>query len=364
MIALALVLLAAQASEPSREERVLELLQRIRPRANGFYALARFEVRTTPLGSGALGFPRYGVLCSGLDEGTIDGARARALARELFAIYGLEVVPDLPLGGEGGLALIDGVAYPAKLGFELRGCSVRATGAQALREHADAELDAGELEWLGSQGFRLHVADVTEYRRIAGDEFSPTLAWLAGLARFLNEHTDGEDVELGGLLFEREGTWAWPADAAAVAVAGAHVTDRGGDWLELTVERGCTIAFASTAAGWGPPETEAFLRPPAEPAPLQGSTRGAPSVILLDVVVDPLPSAAPGTEPEVRLRVRQRDRVRESPSFAVFLTRDFDLAEPFEVELELAPGRYLVQGPARLGAARLDVPREGAPAPR
>lgn len=77
------------------------------------------------------------MLCSGLDDGTFDAGRARALARELFAIYGVEVVPDVPRRDGERSALIDGLAFPAKLGFELRGCGVRETRGEALPKHED-----------------------------------------------------------------------------------------------------------------------------------------------------------------------------------------------------------------------------------
>lgn len=52
--------------------------------------------------------------------------------------------------------------------------------------------------------------------------------------------------------------------------------------------------------------------------------------------------------------------VREGRGSTLFLTSSFDLGEPFSVELELGPGRWLFTKPARLGAAR----REQTPAPR
>jgi hypothetical protein len=44
--------------------------------------------------------------------------------------------------------------------------------------------------------------------------------------------------------------------------------------------------------------------------------------------------------------------VHECHSFVAFLPREFDLARPFVLELELSPGRYSFHGgPARIGAA-------------
>jgi hypothetical protein len=362
MIALVLALLCAQSPEPTREERVLELVERIRPAWYTQYGNARFQAQPAPLGDGTVFLPRFGVHCANSDDGTFDDGRARALARELFAIYGLETVRDVPLHDGERAAVVDGIAYPSKLGFELRGQGVSEMRGVARPEPDETALDARDHAWIAAQGFRLHVADVDDHRQVAGDGFTATLAYLAGLVHFLDAATAGEDVDLGGLLFEREGTWAWPVDEAVAGCADARVTDRRGRSLDLTVVRPCTLAFASTTAAWGPPEPAVFLAEPEELLPLRGSTRGAPAVIRFDVVADPLPTAS--RMPEVRLRVRQGARVRESAALTVFLTRDFDLAEPFEVELELAPGRYLVQGPARLGAARLDGRHESAPAPR
>lgn len=54
---IALALLALQAGEPTREERVLELVERIRPPWGGFYASARFAARPAPLGAGTVFVP-------------------------------------------------------------------------------------------------------------------------------------------------------------------------------------------------------------------------------------------------------------------------------------------------------------------
>jgi hypothetical protein len=61
--------------------------------------------------------------------------------------------------------------------------------------------------------------------------------------------------------------------------------------------------------------------------------------------------------PELRLRFRQRldgsTLERESPSNCLFLPSAAELTEPFELEIELAPGRYVL-GQVHLGtAARL-----------
>jgi hypothetical protein len=52
----------------------------------------------------------------------------------------------------------------------------------------------------------LHVADVAAYGGSL-DRCTPLLAYLASVVRFLNDATHGEDVELGGVLFEREAVW-------------------------------------------------------------------------------------------------------------------------------------------------------------
>jgi hypothetical protein len=255
MIALVLALLCAQSPEPTREERVLELVERIRPAWYTQYGNARFQAQPAPLGDGTVFLPRFGVHCANSDDGTFDDGRARALARELFAIYGLETVRDVPLHDGERAAVVDGIAYPSKLGFELRGQGVSEMRGVARPEPDETALDARDHAWIAAQGFRLHVADVDDHRQVAGDGFTATLAYLAGLVHFLDAATAGEDVDLGGLLFEREGTWAWPVDEAVAGCADARVTDRRGRSLDLTVVRPCTLAFASTTAAWGPSPT-------------------------------------------------------------------------------------------------------------
>jgi hypothetical protein len=79
------------------------------------------------------------------------------------------------------------------------------------------------------------------------------------------------------------------------------------------------------------------------------ATRGTPSVLYLHG--EALTSAA-GVRPDLRLRFRQRlegsTLERESPSNILFLPSAAELTQPFELELELAPGRYVL-GPIHLG---------------
>ncbi len=358
MLALLLALLLALAQTPAetREERVLALLQGLaRP---GNYGRAAFVAVTSPPGAGPVLVPEVVTLCANSDCGTFDDARARRLARELAEIFGLELVTDALLAEGDRSVELDGLDRTGRIAFELRGRGNFETFGAALPEPAEAALDPAEIVWLTSRGTRVHVADVETYRNCDGDEFTPTLAYLAGLTRFLNACTEGEDVELGGLLFEREATWGWPSSAALDPPSGIHAAG-GGDVLTLVVERAGKLSIACrgtpdldlpTPVFFGrAPDSEARRRARS----LSGSTRGAPSALVVPAQGYPL--SGNGPEPEFVLRLRQQregaEFVHEARSFTLFAPSAFDLAQPFELEFELAPGRYTFWGPARLGAA-------------
>jgi hypothetical protein len=260
--------------------------------------------------------------------------------------------------------LLDGLVSEPKLGFKLRGRGELAMGSDGMPEHEDTALDESELAWLRAEGYELYVSDVGRYRNWDGDEFTAMLAWVGSIVGFLNDNTAGEDVALGGLLFEREATWPWPVDDVLTRADDVEVADRGqgaqAHTFDLLVRRPTVLTIPCAGPGDldAPLRLSAFMPEENVPGPIRGSTRGATSVLLFRAGAHALPDAESRARPDMVLRVRQqhegRELVRESRTFTLFLPSHFDLADPFVVELELAPGRYSFYGPARLGAARLE----------
>jgi hypothetical protein len=73
------------------------------------------------------------------------------------------------------------------------------------------------------------------------DEFTPILAYIAGVVRFLDSVTEGEDVRLDGLLTSCERGWSLPAWELEEKVE--HVTARG--WRsELEIAAPTTIRLS------------------------------------------------------------------------------------------------------------------------
>jgi hypothetical protein len=357
VLALPVLLSLGQDPASAREERVLALLAEVHRSGSYRYSQVVFESVEPPLGEGPVVLPRISVPCGNSDTGTFDDARVRALATELCRIYGLAVENERREVEGTKSVVLDAFDPVARVGFELRGHGCPETLCSGLPEDPADALDAAEYEWLASRGVRLHVADVAPYRGY-GDEFTPTLAYLAGLVRFLNRVTGGEDVNLDGLLFEREA--AWPV--RFVAAEGVRVRPGWlGDGRELLVDRPATLTFtcrglpdlgtAPTRDTWG------FFETP-ERALEHGqlrSSHGAPSVLYLDG--EALRPAPGEPEPMVRLRLRQEldgvELVRESRSLALFLTSEFELTRPFQLEVQMARGRYTL-GEFRIGAAALE----------
>jgi len=364
MFSLLLVVALAQADAPSRAERVLQLLSEVSQSRSGYYADTIFETVKPPLGSGPVLVPRVAlVMCADRDHFALEDERARQLGRELFAIYGLAPEADHREAEGAHAVVVDGLDTVAGLGFELRG-RLRPPTEDALAGRTDwweevepeepaLALDADEYAWLGACGIRLHVADIEAYRGSL-ERFTPMLAYLASLVRFLNDVTAGEDVELGGLLFEREAVW----EPRFVARDGVRIESGSGAGIELVVERATTLTLACRGLADLQPaperDTWGFYETPDETLRRRDfrATRGAPSALYLKggAVAD-IPG---GPRPDFRLRFRQRvdgsSVERESHGAPLFLPSAVELTEPFELELELAPGRYVV-GAIHLGTA-------------
>jgi hypothetical protein len=131
-----------------------------------------------------------------------------------------------------------------------------------------------------------------------------------------------------------------------------------GAGLELVVERTTTLTLSCRGRAdlQAAPErdTWGFYETPDETLRRRDfrATRGAPSVLYLkgEAVAD-IPG---GPRPDFRLRFRQRVDgsavERESHGAPLFLVSSVELTEPFELELELSPGRYTFRS-VHLGTA-------------
>lgn len=260
-------------------------------------------------------------------------------------IYGLNPTAASDVGDGKWGARIDGLDPSARIGFELSGLGCMETWCNPADEPPSLALDVEEARELARQGFRLHVAEVARYRS-AGDRFTPTLAYLAGLVRFLNRVTDGEDVVLDGLLFAREREGRLP-----IELLSSDAVTRTGRLEELAVRESTTFEVVLTGLDFGARrsgrelfESEEDRLARVAQAQSMSTTHGAPSVLLLDGYSSGL--SPQDVAPTPRLRVSQVssgvERVMESHSWALFLGSDFDLMRPFDLELELAPGRYSI----------------------
>jgi len=342
--------LFAQPRVETREERVLAMLRELEHEAGSFrYLDATFAPwKQDGRGPGQL-VASYFIFCS-TSSREIDDARFRELGLRTLRIYGLEPERDATWSDARVLGRIDGLDVRTQIGFELRGRSAPETRVVITESETDF-LDDQELAHLRSSGVRLFVAESARYTD-DDDGFTPALAFVADLVRFLNGVTEGEDVDLGGLLFEREASWVWPLQP----VDGMRV-ESGRYGPVLLVDRAVTVTIPCSGwADFGPPRGRSH-------SPLAGgaveprapSTRGAPSVVVVHFAITALDEGAP--RPAFRVRYRQShgrsdELVHETSSMVAFLPSAFDLAQPFVLELELSPGRYSIHGgAARIGAA-------------
>ena len=228
-----------------------------------------------------------------------------------------------------------------------------------------------ESKRLADAGWRIFVANVGEFPLMDSDQFTPTLAFLGGLAEHLSRVTEGEDVDLSGLLFAKTLYHRLPElTVVGAAPAPPHLVSR---YFQMDVREPTTFRLSVPGRDAGFPfaplprdtdpatESDALRKALAAGPDFPGRTRGAPSVLCFDAYRDAGTSAsAPSNghvpSPFAALRVLQtssdgRELRCETAAANVFLSSDFDLSRPFTVELDLAPGKYDIGDCLRLGAS-------------
>jgi hypothetical protein len=358
---LALVLGCVQNQEASRTQQVLELVREAASEMRmGWYSAAEYS-ESAP---GRVD-PHIPATCGNSDNGIVPDELLRAVALRACRIFGLDVAVNhqLDVSALDVQARLDVFDEHRRAGVELRGrvpVDNRMSSQAADEPDSAAALSDQEAARLAAQGYRLHVDDLKRFRLYDGDTFSPSIAYLAGVVSFLSEVTDGEDVDLGGILFEREAVWS-PALPSPLDEGIRRMPDqRPGGLLDgrrffdgaYEVRSRCRVALSCA----GQPELlplERFYPRRLEPPGIIASTRRAASTLLVEGMA--WTYGATSVVSEYRLRFRQLragvERIHEgSPrSFLLFLPPEFDLAEPFTLELELGPGNYRFNG-VRLGA--------------
>jgi len=361
------VLVGAQqgpASAPTREEQVLTLVRELQEIDSLWYEISHFA-RLEAVGRVAFE-PRVSALCGNSVNGTFEDAEARVLVRRLGAIYGLTFAPDVEQTFGAGRAVLDGLDTAAGIGFELRG---RRSGAStgAHDEAAEETLDEFEQRALAGRGLRVHVDDSARFLRYEGSSFLGTLAYLAGVVTFLNEVTEGEDVELGGLLYECEAR-ALPTEidtqaARLLPVESEAFSANGGRGFRLEERGTIRLAFVGAPGLLAPHRAFGESASSAAARAWNGTRRRGACVLALELISQP--SGDPGLDsywPDFALRLEQESEgrvevVRAPPRCpTLLLPSTIDLARPFTLVLELDPGEHHFEG-VRLGVSATSAQR-------
>ncbi|MBK8172727.1 MAG: hypothetical protein IPK60_20650 [Sandaracinaceae bacterium] len=301
--------------------------------------------------------PSIPISCGNSHGGTFDGERARDLAASVFEIYGLAPERKQSTDSFGVRATLDGYDGSARVGFELRGLPSEAMMDAASRPEApDDALDDNDSIALHYLGLRVHVADLNCYPLMDGDQFTPTLAYLAGLVEFLNDVTGGENVDLSAITMRRAQSFVLPAADELVLPEGVTAR-RDGLFLRVEVSRLATVRldFLPIRAC-----TNGELRNRlSEPAWLDEprATRGAPTVVAMSAHYFEHSNGAgdgtslgsrllqPGVDGEPEVDVRVRGTILFAPS-------RFDATRAFSVELELSPGTHVFNDTTLIVGAR------------
>lgn len=173
---------------------------------------------------------------------------------------------------------------------------------------------------------RVHVADVRSFWvAMPLDRLTTTLCYLASVAMFLNEVTDGEDVDCSALL--PFGARWLPFDAPA---ARALRVEPWGGGFTLTAERALDVTLA--------------IDPRRATASHAGARVGAVANDGRPVVVQAFGLQAERGAFVLSLRQRGVDGVERelarSTTDVLFVPGAFDATQPFALVLALQPGQY------------------------
>jgi len=298
--------------------------------------------------SGQVYVPRIPISFGNSSMGLFDAGSARRLAGGIFRAYGLELETGVEFDDALVHARLDGADHVRKLGFKLSGLAGnREMHDSGRSEPASTALDTVERAALEQGGWKLHVADMKNYPLMDGDQFTPTLAYLAGVIEFLNSVTDGPDVDLRPVLMGVRQGFPVPA----LRTLGLEGVTRAGDGDEFALSRGQTITLHFNSPGSPSPSLHERGRGWYEP--LSGDLgRGGPLSTVGRISVLQLPVQlgwyAPGAKPEPLHGTLKQPReaglaplVIETRSELVFTPSSFDAARPFELTLELQPGKYI-----------------------
>lgn len=343
--------LAAQdgTDAADRERKVLEVLTRaVTGDSTGssfWYPRTTFERTKNECGSTVV-VPRIPIMFGNSRNGVFDAERARQLARGMFEAYGLRPAADVDIGDGDTGAELDGFDRHRRVGFELNG---RPDGEPGMAGGVAAEAPSDELSKdehakLAADGIEIHLVDLANYPLMDGDQVTPTVAYLAGIVAFLNEVTDGPDIDLDAVLLRRSQRFPMSPIDAPAGVEVRHDERQ----VTLTVEKAISVPIAIDPAKSVQVAAEGsrrFDRWDDAERPLP--TVGRPTVIRLAH----RPGSAGTPAPRVRIvqAATKLDVVITAP--VGFLPSGFDATRPFMLILQLEPGVHVIDTHVQVGVA-------------
>jgi hypothetical protein len=291
--------------------------------------------------------PRIPIAFGNSHNGVFDAGRAKQLALQLFAVYGLKAVADQVVREEGVEAKLDGYDRERKVGFKLRGAMPEPNQmfAAAKAEPAATDLDVDEHKLLAARGTRVHVADLAQYPLMDGDQFTPTIAWLAGIVDFLNAVTDGPDLSLEAILLDRRQHFPLPKLELPPEVKGES-SEQGSTLeaqgralvvLRIDPQKGAQVRKAPGKAR-AADEWQAVERPL--------PTAGRLSMLRIACIAQSEGARAGMRIDQAGSPVLQVDAAGPT----AFLPAGFDATRPFTITLQLEKGRYWIGPNVLVGA--------------
>jgi hypothetical protein len=183
---------ASRAARPRQSAAVDKLVAEIL----GAYDKNKFwnkSARPSPAkelsGNPPVKYPQIPISFGNSFIGVIDVAAARDATIRLFEAYGLELVPDVPIQGEGYAFVADGFDSMNKVGFKIiRPPEDEGEGeGQGAPEHA---LSPDEIKPLDAAvkegGIRMFVVKAEGFPNMDGDMYTPMEYYLASVIDYLN----------------------------------------------------------------------------------------------------------------------------------------------------------------------------------
>lgn len=176
------------------------------PRQANWYRETTIETRSILPSNPPIKVPRIPIGFGNSYSGIFDVEKARKVTVDLFALYGIELKPNVRLEGERYAFTADGFNDELGIGFELMSGDEYGYGYGASKpnEPKESKLQEEELPLLDRDvktgEIKMFVANAEFYPNMDGDLYTPMRYYLASVVDYLNWVHGGTEIDPESVL--------------------------------------------------------------------------------------------------------------------------------------------------------------------